>query len=237
MPRADVERAKDELGRQGWTVLRKAAFLAHGRPDPAAVLRTVACFGRPSDRDGGCQIWPVAPRTTRAEATFSVRTGDAGFHTDAQYHRRPEDVVCLFVVRPAAEGGDTLLLTARDAVAALAREPMARPVLDSLSRPIWSWTPPEVFSGPGEAARQAPVPVLPGDGTMRWRRDNLARLCPPQARAAAVLESSLRRAPAVRIRQRPGDVIVIDNHRTLHARSTFTDLRRHLLRVRLWTDS
>ncbi|MFC6082589.1 TauD/TfdA family dioxygenase [Sphaerisporangium aureirubrum] len=235
MRETEILRARDELAACGWTVLEDAPFLPHGRPDPEGVLRIATGFGRPSSRDGGREIWTVTPRTTRPGATFSIRAGGAGFHTDAQYHSRPEDVVCLFVVRPAADGGDTMLLTARDVVATLGRDPAGEVALERLAQPVWTWTPPDVFTGKAAAA-VPPMPVLPGDGTVRWRRDNLGPLRPPHAHAATVLESGLRRAPATRLRQHPGDVIVIDNHRTLHGRTPFADPERRLLRVRLWAD-
>ncbi|MEO3812670.1 TauD/TfdA family dioxygenase [Sphaerisporangium sp. B11E5] len=235
MRETEIARARDELAARGWAVLSDAPFLPHGRPDPEGVLRIATGFGRPSSRDGGREIWTVAPRTTRPGATFSMRAGGAAFHTDAQYHSRPEDVICLFVVRPAADGGDTMLLTARDVVATLRRDPAGETALERLAQPVWTWTPPDVFSRKAAAA-VPPMPVLPGDGTVRWRRDNLGPLCPPQAQAATVLESGLRRAPATRLSQNPGDVIVIDNRRTLHGRTPFTDPERRLLRVRLWAD-
>ncbi|GAA1507900.1 TauD/TfdA family dioxygenase [Sphaerisporangium rubeum] len=234
MRETEIARAQEELAARGWALLNDAPFLPHGRPDPEGVLRIATGFGRPSDRDGGREIWTIAPRTTRPGATFSMRAGGAAFHTDAQYHSRPEDVICLFVVRPADDGGDTMLLTERDVVTALRREPAGETALERLAQPVWTWTPPDVFSK--AAAAVPPMPVLPGDGTVRWRRDNLGPLRPPQAQAATVFESGLRHAPAVRLCHHPGDVIVIDNRRTLHGRTPFADPERRLLRVRLWAD-
>lgn len=224
--------AKAELARHGWTVLRGLSFLAGGPPDPDRVLEVAAEFGTPSARDGGRAAWSVAAMTDRPGATFSVRTGEAQLHTDAQYHRHPEDLVCLFCVRPAAKGGHTRVLTAADALAAVQRHPRARQVRAALAQPRWWWQAPEVFHA--ESGHLSAV--LPGDGTIRWRADNLGpRLPVDQLRAAAVFEACVESAPGiVELRLAAGDLVVLDNQRALHGRTAFWDRRRLLFRVRLW---
>jgi alpha-ketoglutarate-dependent taurine dioxygenase len=224
--------AKAELARSGWTVLRGLPFLAGGRPDPDRVLEVAAAFGTPSARDGNRPVWPVAAATDRPGATFSLRAGEARLHTDAQYHRRPEDLVCLFCVRPAAAGGHTRVLHAADAVAAVRRHPRARQVLLELARPQWSWVAPEVFQA--ESGHRSAI--LPGDGTIRWRGDNLrSGLSVDQVRAAAAFEACVEAASGVvEVRLGAGDLVVLDNRRTMHGRTAFWDRCRLLLRVRLW---
>jgi alpha-ketoglutarate-dependent taurine dioxygenase len=208
-----LAQARHHLQQHGWAVVPGAPFLRNRAADPAAALALARRFGRPSIRDGG-PIWPVSPDPAAAEPTFSQRSGAAEPHTDSQYHAKPEPLVCLFVVRPAATGGDTLLLTAGDAVAAVAALPEGSQALRLLAEPRWSWTPPRVFVCAHPAP--PPMPVLSGDGTIRWRADNL---CPeislPQARAANVFASCLRSAPGtVTLPQHPGDMVLIDNRRT-----------------------
>jgi len=232
---AEFDRARAALARQGWAVLRGAPFLTGGQPDLEAALRIASRFGSPSTRDGGRAVWPVAVTTERPGATFSIRAGEAGLHTDAQYRRMPEDLVCLFAVRPAASGGVTRLLRAAEARAALLRHSKGEWALEVLARPRWSWQAPEIF----EAEPPFHAPVLPGDGTVRWRIDTLAPgLTAEQVLAAAVFEASIEAAPeVVEVALDTGDVAVIDNHRTLHGRTDFSDSRRLLLRVRLWRRS
>jgi alpha-ketoglutarate-dependent taurine dioxygenase len=230
----DVEfaRAHAALARQGWALLHGAPFLAGEQPDLEAVLRIASRFGSPSTRDGGRAVWPVAVTTDQTGATFSIRAGEAGLHTDAQYRRVPEDLVCLFAARPAASGGVTRLLHAANTRAALLRHPKGEWALQVLARPSWSWKAPEIF----EAEPPFRAPVLPGDGTVRWRIDTLAPgLTAAQELAAAVFETSIQAAPeVVEVALGAGDVVVVDNHRTLHGRTAFSDPRRLLLRVRLW---
>ena len=230
---AVIDAARAALATQGWAVIQGIAT-DPGERVHDALLDLAAGFGRPSTRDGGTAVWPVTARSRGAMATFSLRTGAAALHTDAQYRRVPEDLVCLFAVRRAADGGATRLLSACDAVAAVRRHPLGAQVLARLGRPVWNWATPEPFAT--EPAFRAAV--LPGDGTVRWRPDNLSCSVGPRARAVAKLFTDLvEAAPVVtEFMLASGDMVIIDNRRALHGRTAFTDRRRLLLRVRLWAD-
>ncbi|WP_106239236.1 TauD/TfdA family dioxygenase [Nonomuraea fuscirosea] len=227
--------ARRHLVEQGWAVLRTGlCFADGGAVDHTKILSLARRFGAPSRRDAGREIWPVRPSRTDAAATLSERAGAVDFHTDAAYRSRPEDLVCLFVVRPAADGGLTLLLDAATVDAELRRHALGERVLAALGEPRWGWRVPEAFSG-GPADVSPRAAVMPGDGTVRWRGDNLVGLTPEQRKVATWFGSLLKVVPgAVRLEHRPGDVIVIDNHRVMHGRTSFQDAARLLLRVRLW---
>jgi len=228
-----------ELGAKGWTILRGLPLPLLGRGTATAVLEYASAFGVPSDRDGGHPVRRVAPHPGHQGTTFSSRAGDAGLHTDSQYHRVPEDLVCLLVVRPATEGGLTRLLGAGDAVSALAAQPDAERILDALAAPSWRWQVPREFACGSAVAKERGyrgASVLPGDGTIRWRRDNISGSTPGRLRAVApIVERCLDHAEgAVTLTLDAGDMVVVDNTRTLHGRTWFDDPRRLLLRVRLW---
>src|SRR5215471_21751187 len=107
-------RVLEELRRQGWSLVRDIGF-TNGRTIESAVLREVcALIGTPSSRDGDQPVWPVQPRSTAPDATFSMRSGAAALHTDAAYRVDPEPWVALFCVRPARDGGISTLLSAGD---------------------------------------------------------------------------------------------------------------------------
>ncbi|WP_433537316.1 TauD/TfdA family dioxygenase [Micromonospora sp. CA-249363] len=216
-----------QLPAAGYLVLRDLPLLTErGEVDADGILRLALAVGSPSARDGGRALWPVTPRAGDPESTFSVRAGAAALHTDAQYRPDPEDLVLLFVVRPARDGGDTLLLAATDAEAAVARASDLR----ALRAARWSW------SVPAQFAAQPPfrAPVLPGDGTIRWRRDNLVacdrREHEVAERFAAAIAAS---EEIVQLRLAAGDAVIFDNRRMLHGRTAFTDPRRLLYRVRV----
>ncbi|GAA2207304.1 TauD/TfdA family dioxygenase [Nonomuraea monospora] len=236
MTRTDIADARDDLAGRGWAVLHTGLRHTDGDAvDHAAVLRLAREFGVPSRRDGGQEIWPIRPSRTDPAATLSERAGAADFHTDAAYRADPEGVVCMFVVRPAADGGLTLLLHAATVKAELRRHALGERVLAELGKPRWQWRVPEVFGG-GEDGACSRAAVMPGDGTVRWRADNLVDLTLEQRRVASWFACLLRVLPGtVCLEHRPGDMIVIDNHHVMHARTSFRDPRRMLLRVRVWT--
>jgi alpha-ketoglutarate-dependent taurine dioxygenase len=78
--------------------------------------------------------------------------------------------------------------------------------------------------------------VLSADGSIRWRSDNLDEAvgapCLSAARTiAACFDHS---EDALRVPLSPGDLLIVDNTRVMHARTWFNDPDRLLLRVRLW---
>lgn len=178
--------------------------------------------------------WPVTPRA-QGQSTFSGRSGPAGFHTDAQYRANPEDYVCLFAVRPAADGGgSTLLLPFHAALEAIRERRDGGMLLAAMQRPGWRWrVPAESADGPHCAF---PASVLDGCGRIRWRADNLDALpTGAPAGAAGRIDEAFDAADGrVRLHLKGGDLLVLDNHRVLHAPTDFRDRRRLLLRVRLW---
>jgi len=218
--------AQAELRSRGWSIITDAGFSRGGAVDVDAVRRLAEYFGRPSDRDGGQDVWPVRPRTTDPAATFSQRAGAALLHTDAAYRADPEPLFALFCAQPAADGGLSRLLAAADAVRDL--DPA---VAEQLRRPVWRWAPPSVFGGSPDTAR----PVLGPDGGLRWRPDNLT-VAADLAQTAAAFTAHVESHPCLVQLPLPADtVLVCDNSRVLHGRTAFADQRRLLLRVRLVT--
>ncbi|GAB3408136.1 Fe(II)-2OG oxygenase family protein [Flindersiella endophytica] len=221
-----------ELALQGWTVAHDLPFLDNGQPDQQAVLEISRLFGEPSTRDGGKAVWPVRPVTSQADATFSVRDGEAALHTDSQYHDEPEDLICMFAVRPATDGGTSCVLPVEAAITSVLDHPNGPAILERLVQPGWSWQVPAVFGG---NATSTPTRVLRGDGSIRWRADNLAAT--PGAdgmRVAGQFAECLASAPdTAYVHLEPGDLMVLDNRRVLHGRTAFTDRHRLMLRVRL----
>lgn len=226
MRATEMTEAADVLARRGWVVVRGPWDV----PTHAQALRFAGRFGLPSSRDGGRPVWEVRPRPLGG--TFSQRSGPVPLHTDAQYHQDPEDLVCLFAVRPAADGGHSLVLPAGEALTELRRRPDGARAEAALRRPIWSWSTPAVFAGaPSRTVACPPAPVFAGDA-VRWRPDNLVQV--REAAATAFTEALAAAGPA-EVRLTPGDVLLVDNRRALHGRTSFTDPRRLMFRVRLWS--
>jgi hypothetical protein len=216
--------ARRQLADRGWTIIHGAGFTDGVNVDHDAVRRIACHFGIPSSRDGGRDVWPIRPLTSDAAETFSQRSGEALLHTDAAYRSVPEPRFGLFCIRPADDGGLSRLLTATDAIRDLHGD-----LADELRRSQWRWLPPRVFGGQPDEPR----PVLRPDGRIRWRYDNLALAAEQRPPAAAFAEHIDTHPRLIQLPLPTDSVLVCDNERVLHGRTTFTDRSRYLLRVRL----
>jgi hypothetical protein len=186
--------------------------------------------GRPSSRDGGKAMWCVCP--SGSTGTFSMSTGPADLHTDSTYHDRPEPFVFLYVERPAAQGGESLVLHVDDMRTDLDDSQAVEDTESLLRAPIWRWQRPAALGGGPTAAHR----VL-DEGGVRWRWDTLVMdgAGDAQCQAARRVASAATRSRAVRtLRLDRGDGLLIDNRRVLHGRRGFVDTSRRLHRIRFW---
>lgn len=218
----------EALPTRGWTVDDLGPDAA---ANPDAVAAFASKFGRVSDRDGG-SVWSVTARA--ASGTFSMTAAVAPLHTDAQYRNDPEQAFVLSCVRPAAQGGDTILLRVADLVETLTSRSDWAELEAVLTAPVWRWRTPKVFGGP---SMNAPTTVLSrrmdGSPIMRWRVDNLVK-DERYTWAAQVVAHVAETHPArAQVRLEAGHVLVCDNSAVLHGRTAFTDPARKLLRVRV----
>jgi alpha-ketoglutarate-dependent taurine dioxygenase len=201
----------------------------------SALLGTPSPVGETAD----LLVWDVRPRpdlpTEQRATNVSISTGEACLHTDSTFAPAPERWFGLWCVRPARDGGASVLVDARRVVDAMAARPGTRMALELLRTtdiPLWT----------GRAV--VPVRVLGGEGQplVRYRDDLIAEglrragLGDTHPTTVAVRTFGRHLAAAanrVRIPLAADQVLFVDNHRTVHAREYFTDPSRHLLRVRM----
>jgi Taurine catabolism dioxygenase TauD, TfdA family len=162
--------------------------------------------------------------------TGSTAAGYAAFtggglvpHTDGTAVPAPPQLLLLACVRPADEGGETLVADGARVAAALAvRHPGA---LRSLSVPgsAWFGTPADGYLG------SVCEPAGPARVRLRLRLDNLARFSPDAACAVPTLREVIS-AHTTALRLGPGEGVVLCNTRWLHGREPYAG-RRVMLRV------
>ncbi|AVT38319.1 hypothetical protein C6W10_19850 [Plantactinospora sp. BB1] len=239
---AAVRRIRQRLVDDGYAVVGVPGLAAF--PDvqrDAAVVAVSALLGRPSPvgETTNLLVWDVRPRpdlpAAQQAANVSISSGEACLHTDATFAPAPERWFGLWCVRPASDGGASVLVDARRVVEAMAAEPGARAAVELLRGtdvPLWN------------GRTLLPVRVLggPGQPLVRYREDLIAEglrragLGPTHPVTEAV-DAFARRLGAdshrTRIRLAADEVLLVDNHRTVHAREHFADPERHLLRVRM----
>lgn len=205
-------------------------------------------LGTPTATDTKQVIWDVKARKHDSTyfSTFSETDLEAAFHTDTQYYPVPEQTFLLYCMEPAhCGGGASSVCDAR----ALRRdiETTEKWISDVLSDRLLPFRVPSAFVtiGDPDAVQATLAPVFSETPLIRYRRDTLAEGLlhfPEYAdrdahRALDAFEAHLSacRHKAEFFLPRDG-LIVVDNHRALHARTAFQDPDRHLLRIRLQWD-
>lgn len=231
-PRATARTVRQAMARRGWARLALGEDAARhpvhalehwlmqvskrlGEPVPQTRAGTLLAHIRDEGRD-------YSRHTTRGHQTNS----ELAFHSDRC------DWNLLFYVRPAASGGEIAVVGYEEAAAALRRaDPAAH---DALFAPFpFDLREERIFAEPGWHCR----PVLWRNAAGAVRGHYIRRFiadsqrhadCPRlDGRQAEVLDRFDAAVGALagrnRFAPRPGDLLVLDNYRVMHARTAFTD--------------
>jgi alpha-ketoglutarate-dependent taurine dioxygenase len=235
---------RSAIAADGFALARMPGFaqLAAAEQDMLAVA-VAGVLGQPSPVGNATEIivWDVRPRPELSAAqrarNISVSDGEACLHTDSAFSNVPERWFALWCVRPANDGGESILVDAAAVIDRMTADPALRPAVDTLMThdvPIWD----------GQRLLSIRTLVRDGDGkvAIRYRADLLreglqrAELDPrdPVTEALGALTAELDdEASRVIVPLKADSLLIVDNHRVLHARRHFADPGRHLLRVRM----
>lgn len=205
-------------------------------------------FGEPTRTDKHlAQIaWPVRfdPHASTRK-TFSQTMGEARFHTDSQYCDNPERFFGLFCINADLEGkGTNYLIPGAAIVERISQENHEN--LIALRQP-YPFRVPTVFTETRDDAtiELAWAPIISGenDEIIRYRLDTLTdgvqitqKLSNAQLAAAIAFENTMADIPPIEYHLQPGEALIVDNHRMLHARTPYDDPNRLLYRVRMRTE-
>ncbi|WP_081973631.1 TauD/TfdA family dioxygenase [Kitasatospora phosalacinea] len=178
--------------------------------DPVLRHRDSGPDGLTALRDLGASI---AGRSTFA----GLGRGALAPHTDCTQAQDPPRLLLLACQQEGAVGGSSILVDGRRVLGDVLR--LGSEVLAALSAPRAAY-----FGGVD--GRFGPVLEPLGDGRwhLRHREDALARFSPDAVPHLPALREAVRRN-AVTVRLRPGQALLVDNHRVLHGRSAFTGER------------
>jgi hypothetical protein len=164
-------------------------------------------------------------------------TRDGFPHTDSAFKPHPEPLFALFSVRPARDGGDSLVWNVRALIDWIASRPdgpeaigimmeRAFPFVGSILRP--------------ERVIHMPVLIDKSGERIRYKRDaiedatrTLRREASPEEHLVMNMIDAAARSPELMVRfgLDEGDAVVFDNQRMLHSRTPFRDQSRHLLKT------
>ena len=207
----------DAVARLGFTLLRGVPVT------PGTVLRVAGTFGFVRETNYG-KLFDVRVVADPANLAFTSRAIPP--HTDNPYRDPVPTLQLLHCLRDASLGGDTGLVDGFAAAAALRREDPASFAV--LTATPWPFT---YADKETELSARAPLITLTPDGRITAVRLNNRSMGPlrlpcEQAQAAygayrawAALVS--RPEFMLTMRLAPGDCLVFDNTRVLHARTAF----------------
>jgi len=233
------------LGLQGLTEERRNAALY--------ALTLMLGYPTSTDQRTGRVAWDVKARPETAGGnrfvTFSERVGSADMHTDSSFYPMPEQQFILYVVNAAqCDGGHSILIDAEDIYHGLHRTPEGAAAFALLSSTPVPFRVPAVYAAGDEQVEiyEALVfgpPVRSDDMfTMRWRYDSIQKgltarpdmSSPELVEAIEIMHCVAEQEAARFMEQLPTDTLMLaDNHRMLHGRTTYSDERRHLVRIRM----
>jgi alpha-ketoglutarate-dependent taurine dioxygenase len=233
---------------KGYVVIRNTGVdFASSEPELAKLITITlaSVYGFPTRHDGTEIAWPIQekPNTVQEKPNatgsstlrFGGGSGEAPFHTDTSYFPEPEDTFVLTCLKPAKQGGVNQLVDAWELAKQIKEE---RPeVYSILTNTQFAFRVPTMFT---ELKRHdieeiAHAPIISPTKGIRYRHDvlQLTKLSPEQLKAVEVFEQYLSNAPTSEYLLKPGEGIIMNNRRILHARTFHNDKDRLLIRVRM----
>lgn len=218
-----------ELSLQGWSLVCADSFADDVREAVAILggeLGDIRNLGEPEP------IWEVRVRGT--VGSFSETNAAGYYHTDCQYAQPSPRYLVLGCVRPASDGGDSRVISFSQARFEELRNSLGTHCFAKLHDARWQWLVPSALRKYVDYDVSSPSPVLTPDGYVRWKRLSLVNKSPLDKELADRFEEWLDSVvPDLDYRLREGDVLVTDNWRTVHGRTSFSDTERLLLRARV----
>lgn len=203
-----------------------------GGPDqPGSVTSFAELFGEVVQSSYGA-VFDLSPSNAIGTAGTTLR--EVPPHSDEPFVYSPPGIEALACVRPAEDGGDSVMVDGFGIAEKLRKSNPAG--FDLLAK----WNHHFVRHHPKELNLRAYAPViaLDDDGEISGIRIH-TRASGPMDLPETIMEDylaayhqlcDLMMAPEnqVRLRLNAGDAVIFDNHRALHARSSFSDRRRFM---------
>ncbi len=172
------------------------------------------------------EISTISPNNYQSERYLANTNEGMGFHTDNVYLPTPCKYLAMYCIKSAERGGATQLSDIRAIIPHIDGVTLAE-----LRKNQWVWQRP-IRIGKGPSSPQA---VLGQDGSIRWWRHGLKNQEPHLLEIASTFDEMIDTSSSnVRFTLTPGELVIIDNYRIMHAREPFSGNERELLRVRIW---
>lgn len=209
-----------------------------------------SAFGHPSATDQKTNkiAWPIKyDPDSPLNRTYSQSLGEAAFHTDTQYFPKPERFFSMFCVVADEEGkGTSELIDGKELIDQYKAEYGDDGV--AILERKYPFKVPSIFTktASDEDLEVTWAPIYdPRSKAIRYRKDTItdalrltgSSIDDQQHEALGRLEDIIKNFDAESYHLMPGDAVIVDNHRMLHARTSFDSPERLLYRVRMDTNA
>lgn len=193
--------------------------------------------------DANSVVWDIKPRNDNKDRfrTFSQHNLPAPLHTDSQYSELPEKYIALLTYQSAScGGGKSQFLNGHHVIQQLFASEEGKQIFECLSRIKVPYLIPPVFHQQGKPNYRLATVFSPNI-LIRYRQDTLEQgfkqadhqynsnvLDAVQRLGELILNSNF----AIDFTLENGDMLIVNNHTSLHARTGFEDSNRLLFRIR-----
>jgi alpha-ketoglutarate-dependent taurine dioxygenase len=204
-------------------------------------------YPTPTDTRKGKILWDVKHRKlpTGSFVTYSEHNHYADLHSDSAFSLYPEKYFLLYTIRAArCGGGESLVCDGRAVKDYLFTSEEGREVYEILSTVKFPFWVPSTFNNLEKAGSTKVYfsNIFSEEPLIRFRLDSLKKgfelnphlETPEVLNAVKVFLDALECKVGIEKYYMPDDALVIcNNHRMIHGRTSFQDRDRHLIRVRI----
>lgn len=221
----------DRLALQRHLIAHGVVIITGGPNEPGCVTDFAELFGEVSQSAYGA-VFDLKPGNAIGTAGTTLR--EVPPHSDEAFVYAPPGIEALACVRPADDGGDSIMVDGFGIAEKLRQDhPQGFHLLAT-----WNHHYVRLHPGKLDQRAYAPVIALDDDGQISGIRLHTRASGPPDLPEDVMEEylvayhrlCAMMMAPEnhIRLRLAAGDAVVFDNHRALHARSAFSDRRRYM---------
>jgi alpha-ketoglutarate-dependent taurine dioxygenase len=211
-------------------------------------LALCSLIGNPIEHNLGKKdyIWDIKLRENASLIpTFSEHNSEAPLHTDTQYRLNPEKYISLFALKKArCGGGETTILQFEDVIRTLQKTTNGQDCLYVLKNSLFPFAVPSVFSRDENQAHWIFAPIISDKKSIRYRFDTIDQGLRYSNLSEAdntkqvwalhfFREHITSHSSVVKLSLEDGEILILDNERVLHGRTSFSDPNRHILRARM----
>ncbi|QQS59556.1 TauD/TfdA family dioxygenase [Candidatus Peregrinibacteria bacterium] len=200
----------------------------------------------PTDKRNKKVAWPISVPKNADKInfrTFSEHNQEAKLHTDSQYLQCPEQAISLWSIHPDGSGeGLSYCASAQDILHEMTAHSAGQESLQILQREDVPFRVPSSFMQDPNSNQTEVIfgKIFGQNPVMRYREDTIHagydainQIMPPEIeKALQDISTAMNKVQSDFFLLEAGDVLWINNHDHLHARTPFSDLERLLFRIR-----